>query len=277
MWGAGYGGQARIDGDQAVGSQTTTTRAYGLAVGADYRPSPWTTFGFAVSGGATNWGLAKALGSGKSDTFQAGAYAAARLGGAYLTAAAAYGWHGVSTERTVTIAGTDRLEARLDAQSWGGRLEAGYRFGTPGFGVTPSAAGQAVALKTPSYSETAPTGANAFALSYGAQTTTMSRSELGSWVDSLALLDGGASLLLRARGAWAHNFNTERTINAFFQTLTGTSFTVGGAAPAVDTALVSAAAELRLASGWSFGAKFDGEFGRGTTSYAGTGTVRVAW
>jgi outer membrane autotransporter protein len=277
MWGAGYGGQARTNGDDVVGSQTTTTRAYGLAVGADYRPSPFTTFGFAVSGGATNWGLANAFGSGKSDTFQAGGYAAARLGGAYLAGAAAYAWHGVSTERTVTVVGTDRLEARIDAQSWGGRVEAGYRFGTPTFGVTPYAAGQAVALKTPSYSETSPNNANAFALAYAGQTTTISRSELGSWIDGVAILDAGASVLVRTRVAWAHNFNTDRNINAFFLTLPSTSFTVGGAAPAVNTALVSGAAELRLASGWSIGAKFDGELGRGTTSYAGTGTVRVAW
>jgi autotransporter-associated beta strand protein len=277
MWGAGYGGQARFNGNDVVGSQTTTSRAYGLAVGADYRPSPFTTFGFAVSGGATNWGLANAFGSGKSDTFQAGGYAAARLGGAYLAGAAAYAWHGVSTERTVTVIGTDRLEARLNAQSWGGRVEAGYRFGTPGFGVTPYAAGQAVVLKTPSYGETSPTGANAFALDYGGQTTTMSRSELGSWIDGVAVLDAGANLLLRTRVAWAHNFNTDRNISAIFLTLPGTSFTVGGAAPAVNTALVSGAAELRLASGWSIGGRFDGEFGRGTSSYAGTGTVRVAW
>jgi hypothetical protein len=39
----------------------------------------------------------------------------------------------------------------------------------------------------------------------------------------------------------------------------------------------AAAAELRLTNGVTFIGKFDGEFAAGSSTYAGTGTVRVAW
>ena len=57
----------------------------------------------------------------------------------------AYGWHDVTTDRTVAIAGLDQLQGRYNANSLGGRAEAGYRFHTPrmGVGLTPYAAGQA--------------------------------------------------------------------------------------------------------------------------------------
>ena len=47
--------------------------------------------------------------------------------------------------------------------------------------------------------------------------------------------------------------------------------------PSKDIALASAGAELRLANGVTLGANFDGEFADGSSTYAGTGTVRVAW
>jgi len=41
--------------------------------------------------------------------------------------------------------------------------------------------------------------------------------------------------------------------------------------------LVSVAAELPLASDVSLMAKFDGDFGSGSQTYAGTGTLRYIW
>jgi hypothetical protein len=41
--------------------------------------------------------------------------------------------------------------------------------------------------------------------------------------------------------------------------------------------VATAGAELRLANGWGFMGKFDGEFGNGTQTYVGTGRVRYVW
>jgi hypothetical protein len=50
----------------------------------DYCFTRDTVFGLALAGGGTRWDLAQGLGGGKSDAFQAGAYAANRSGPAYL-------------------------------------------------------------------------------------------------------------------------------------------------------------------------------------------------
>ena len=74
VWAAGYGGAQITDGNAGLGSTSTTSRIYGVAVGADYRLSPATLAGFALAGGGTSFSVANALGSGRSDLFQAGAY-----------------------------------------------------------------------------------------------------------------------------------------------------------------------------------------------------------
>jgi uncharacterized protein with beta-barrel porin domain len=62
-----------------------------------------------------------------------------------------------------------------------------------------------------------------------------------------------------------------------FQTLPGASFIVNGAAPAANSALASAGAELRFANGISLLGKFDGEFAAHSSTYGGTGAIRYAW
>ena len=52
---------------------------------------------------------------------------------------------------------------------------------------------------------------------------------------------------------------------------------VNGAAQARDSALTTAAFDIRWPSGWSAGATFEGEFSDVTRSYAGKGVVRYAW
>jgi len=277
-WAAGFGGALNIDGDASVGSHDNDITAAGITAGADYRLSPDTVLGFALAGGNTRWSLSDGLGSGRSDVFQAGLYASHRIGPAYLSGALAYAWHSASTSRTVTVSGSSTLEGDFHPQLFGGRAEAGYRFGNARFGVTPYAAGQVQEIDMPAYSESATSGSNAFALGYASQSTTISRSELGLWSDyRLALMHADAPVTLRARVAWAHNFHTDRQLTAGFQTLPGTSFTVDGASPDSDLALVSAAAEAVLLHGVTLTAKFDGEFGSHTEGYAGTGELRVNW
>ena len=277
MWGQGFGGYNRTDGDVTAGTSDTTARAYGFAAGADYRVTSRTTLGFALAGGETRWSLAQGLGGGKSDVFQAGLYGSHSFGAAYVSGALAYAWHDTTTDRTVTVSGTDMLRAQFDAHNFGGRLEAGYRIATRHVGITPYIAGQVQTFRTPSYSEAAVSGANTFALSYNSRSVTATRFELGSWFDKLLALNNGNAILLRGRAAWAHDEGGNGGISAAFQTLPGSSFTVNGAAPPRDLALVSAGGELRLRNGISLGAKFDGEFASRSQTYAGTGTVRYAW
>ena len=198
------------------------------------------------------------------------------IGAAYLSGALAYGWQDVTTNRTVTIAGADQLQARFSANAYSGRIEGGYRFVTPWMGLTPYAAAQFTAFDLPAYAESVLTGSNAFAVSYGARSSTDTRSELGLRADrSFALTD--AILTLRGRAAWVHDFNPDRAIGATFQALPGASFVVNGAAQARDAALTTASAEMKWLNGFSVAAAFEGEFSNVTRSYAGKGVVRYAW
>ncbi|HEY8335228.1 MAG TPA: autotransporter domain-containing protein, partial [Tardiphaga sp.] len=274
VWAAGFGGSQTTQGNSALGSAAATDRVYGAAVGADYRISPATLAGFALAGGGTSFGLADRPGSGRSDLFQAGAFVRHAAGPAYLSAALAYGWQDVTTDRSAT--GADRLLAQFNPNAFSGRLESGYRLATPAGGLTPYAAGQFTTLYLPAYAEQAAAGPGTFALSYSARDVTASRSELGLRSDASAAVGDGL-FTLRGRLAWAHNFNTDRTIGTTFQTLPGASFVVAGAAQAHDSALTSASAEMQFASGLSLAATFEGEFSDVSRFYAGKGVVRYAW
>ena len=275
-WGGAYGGSNRTSGDLAVvGSHDLSARAAGFAGGLDYHLSRESVVGFALAGGGADWSLAQGLGGGRSDAFQAGVYGATRAGPAYLAAALAYTNHWMSTDR-FAFAG-DHLTASFNAQSLGARVESGYRFATVYGGVTPYAAIQAQSFHTPSYTETGVIP-NGFALTFNGRDATDTRSELGARFDRiLALYPNNAVLALRGRVAWAHDWVSDPTLAAVFQTLPGASFIVNGAAPAKNSALTSAGAELRLANGVILLGKFDGEFASHSSTYAGTGTVRYTW
>ena len=277
-WASAFGGGQITDGNAATGSSTTTSRIFGVAAGADYWLSPATVAGFALAGGGTGFSVASG-GSGRTDLLQAGAFIRHTAGSAHVSAAAAYGWHDVTTDRSVTIQGIDQLRARFVADSFSGRVEGGNRYVAPwfgGLGLTPYAAAQVTLTRLPAYAETVVSGTNAFALSYQAKDVTAPRTELGLRSDkSFAVND--AVLTLRGRAAWAHDFNPVTAASATFQALPGASFVVNGAAGAREAALTTAAAELKWLNGFALAATFEGGFSAVTRSYAGKSVASYRW
>jgi uncharacterized protein with beta-barrel porin domain len=69
-------------------------------------------------------------------------------------------------------------------------------------------------------------------------------------------------LTLRGRAAWAHDFK-DRSIGATFRSRPA-SFVVNGAGRASESALTTAAVEMKWLNGWSTAATFEGEFSEGT-------------
>ena len=250
-----------------------TNHVYGGAVGFDYRLTPETMLGFALGGAGTTFGLANGLGGGRSEVFQAGLYGRHTSGPAYISGALAWGWQDITTNRTVFANG---YRANFDANAITGRLEGGWRFAYGASGITPYAAGQVTGFFLPGYAETLVAGVNTFALAYAGKDVTASRTELGLRGDT-SFTAADAIVTLRGRAAWAHNFNTDRSISALFQTLPASGFTVFGASPAQNSALVSAGAEAKWLNGFSVAATFEGEFSGRTESYAGKGTLRYQW
>jgi uncharacterized protein with beta-barrel porin domain len=264
VWGSAFGGTSKTNGDPLVGSNSLTAGEFGFAAGADYRATPNAIVGFALAGG-------------RSDAFQFGLYGKSNVGPAYVSGALAFANHWFSTNRTAL---GDQLTASFEGQSYAARAEAGYRFGLPAaahasLGITPYAALQTQLLRTPNYSEIALSGGGV-GLSYNAMSATDTRSELGARFDNIQFV-GSMPLILRARLAWAHDFVNNPALSAVFQALPGSSFIVNGATLPSDSAIVAAAAELRINGNWSLSAKFDGEFASNSQTYAGTGTLRYRW
>jgi uncharacterized protein with beta-barrel porin domain len=272
-WGSAYGGANATNGNAAAGTSNVNAQTFGFAGGMDYHLSPDTVVGFALAGGGTNWGLANALGGGRSDASQAGVYGFTHAGPAYLAGALAFANHWFTTNRSAL---GDALTANFAGQSYGARLEGGYRYAVlPTLGVAPYAAVQAQDFRTPTYSETDQTGGG-LGLTFASMNATDFRTELGTRLDAPTLV-AGMPLILRGRVAWAHDFVNNPTLGAAFQALLGGSFIVNGAAIPQNSALTSVGAELFLTQRWTLLAKFDGEFANGSQTYAGSGTLRYTW
>ena len=194
------------------------------------------------------------------------------FGAAYLAGAFDFSNHWFSTSRGVL---GEQLTASFIGQSYGGRLEGGYRWLVlPAVGITPYGAVQAQSFHTPSYNETNQAGG--FGLTYAAKDASDVRTELGARFDDPTLLYG-KPLILFGRVAWAHDFVDNPTLSAAFESLPGAGFTVFGARTVHDSALTSAGAKLFLSPNWMVMAKFDGEFAPKSETYASTGTLRYTW
>ena len=173
-----------------------------------------------------------------------------------------------STDRYVTVAGTDHLTADFSANSIGGRIEGGYRFAVPtgfdasDFGITPYGAVQVQAFRTPSYSETAVSGSSIFALSYDARTTTTTRTELGGWVDKSFALDRGNRLSFFGRAAWAHDWYSEPSVRRGIPVFAGVEFHANRRRASSRFRLVDGRIGIVMRNGWSMMAKFDTELSK---------------
>lgn len=273
LWGGVYGGAANLPGSASKGSHDTDTNVGGIAAGWDYNVADETRVGIAIAGGQTNWDLDSNLGSGDSTFFQLGAYGTQHFGATYLSLAAAYAWHSMSTERRVGIDGTEKLDADFDASNLAGRIEAGHRFATgEQLGLTPYAALQAQAVYMPGYDE----NGGSFALDYNANTATALRTELGVGIDTALGADPSVARVF-GRGAWAHDWNSDAKVQASFASLDMSTFTVNGAEAPDNIALVTAGAEFGLTDATVLAATFDGEFADGYQSYAGSLTLTYSW
>ena len=156
-----------------------------------------TVVGFALAGAGTSWGLANALGTGRSDALQAGVYGINWFGPAYLAGALSFSNHWFTTNRSAL---GDEMTATFVGQSYGARIEGGYRYAVlPAFGVTPYGAVQFQDFRTPAYSESqSDLTSGGFGLSYNAMYATDVRNELGPRFERPRLSTASRSLFTGA-------------------------------------------------------------------------------
>lgn len=277
VWGAAYGSHSRADGDGAIGSHDRTVRTGNIAGGFERRLSPDAVIGVAMSGGSASFRLSDGLGSGRGDIVQGGAYGTWRFHGYYLAASLAASYFDVSSDRSVTLPVASQLAASYGATGLGARIESGRRFIQAGYGVTPFVAVQVNSVRTDAYNERVVGGSPLAALGYNAETTSRLRSEVGATFDGRFAAMLGGALHWYGRVAWAHEYSRENSIVAAFQSLPGSTFSVQGAAPFSNAALLAGGMRWNFANGLSLHGKIEGEFAGNVTTYNANAVLRKTW
>jgi outer membrane autotransporter protein len=160
---------------------------------------------------------------------------------------------------------------------FGGSLETGYRLRSGSFEATPFAGLQFGTLESEGYEERK-TGENPLlGLAYSGRSITSVPTFLGLQLKAETTFESGAKLSAWVRGAWKHEWHTDRSVKASFLTAPGYDFVVQGAQPDKDALRASAGLKLQYDANVALFAGFSGDFARSGQGYMGTAGIQVAW
>lgn len=163
VWGSVYGGHTGISADTTTGAASLSSNAMGFAGGVEAMLGDELLAGASVGLGYQTF--KSEGGNGTSRDVMLGLYGRKNFGQGYISGALGYGWHAVTTKRSVTLSGADVLTGKFTAGNFAGRAEGGYRLALDReIGLTPFAAFSGENFHTPAYAETAASGSANFAL-----------------------------------------------------------------------------------------------------------------
>jgi autotransporter-associated beta strand protein len=276
VWGGVEGGHAWQSADASTGAAKYSASHVGFSGGADMRVNDGTLIGADAAFGSQT--MHSAGSTGDSTDWALGLYAHQAVGGqGYLAASFAYGGHAIDAKRTLTISGTDVLEAKPNADEYGGRIEGGWRMPMGDFALVPFAAFAGSHLSMPAFSETAISGSSNFALSYAAMGTSLLHTELGATGEQDYGWSDDATLHARLRAAWAHELNGAPSVTASFLGLPGASFQIQGARPIADALQLGLDLDVVSKSGLSYGVNVKDETGSSGGAVAAGAHLGWAW
>ncbi len=277
-WLSGIGSTGSVLGDGNASSLTYTLG--GTAFGIDYRLDPRFLVGIAGGYvGGTQW-VNGFSGTGNVDALSVALYGSFTQGGFYADALVGYANARNRMQRVVSIPGlaTGIASGDTSANQFLGQFETGYRFdlGFPAkTSITPFGRLQVGSSNQAGFSES---GTNLFNLAFQSQTTTSVRTTIGADFAARFDVGGGRPLDIGLRLGWLHEFaDTARPITAAFAAAPGQPFTVSGATPQRDSAVVGFSAATPISDRASLFASYDGEVGGGTTNHAGRVGFRLTW
>jgi outer membrane autotransporter protein len=281
IWISAFGGTDDVAGKpDPSGSHEFKSNVAGIVGGANWMLTPNFTLGAAVSAGYSNFHLVGDVGTGKANTLQGAVYGLVRFSPHfYGSFAAALARDSITTDRVLTISGTDDLRGKLSALMYGGRYETGILLNWAT--LYAAIAGELSAL--PAYSETALSGASTFSLRYAARTTADGSLEVGvrqgidvdftpRWV-----LTSNGMLHLSDRLAWQHGFSGDSAASATFVALPSSEFTIYHAKAGNDSLLFSLGANLEFDGGFCLNAHLDSALSPRSQSYTGFAGLGYAW
>ncbi len=277
-WASALGGLGSVLGD---GNASTLTYNFGgAAAGLDYRFDPR----FLVGLGAgythgTQW-VNSFMGQGWSDSVSVAAYGSFTQSNFYLDALAGYAYFNNQLQRQILIPGLQQRTATgsTGANQFLGQAEGGYKVDVyaPAMAtITPFGRLQISSVTQNAFSES---GAQSLSLNVAQQTTNSLRTTIGADLASSIGLGNERKLDVAVRLGWQHELaDTGRPITAAFAGAPGNSFTVFGATPARDAAVVGLQAITNIAEATQVYLRYDGGVGGGTDNHALMAGLRMSW
>jgi autotransporter-associated beta strand protein len=278
VWGGAVGGTGTIAGNDNAG--TFTYSVGGFSGGLDRKITPNFLAGVTVgylTGGQWTGGFE---GRSVTDTVQAGLYGSFMQGPVYVDALAAYAYNSNQLWRAINIPGLQPRTAygQASANQFLGQLEGGWRVdlgGAPGYFVTPFALLQGSVLTQNGFTES---GAQSLNLSVAQQTTSSLRTIFGAQLG--AAMDVGLRdrIAAQLRFGWSHEYSdTARPVTASFAGAPSVPFTVFGAAPTRDGAVIGFSASTAVAEAMGVYLRYEGNIAGQDSSHALTAGLRMTW
>jgi outer membrane autotransporter protein len=277
-WASALGGLGSVLGD---GNASTLTYNFGGgAAGIDYRFDPRFLAGIGVGyTHGTQW-VNSFMGQGWSDSVSVAAYGSFTQAGFYLDALAGYAYFNNQLQRQILIPGLQQRTATgsTGANQFLGQVEGGYKldvYAPAAATITPFGRLQISSVTQNAFSES---GAQSLSLNVAQQTTNSLRTTIGADLASSIGLGNERKLDFAVRLGWQHEFaDTGRPITAAFAGAPGNSFTVFGATPARDSAVVGLQATTTIAAATQVYLRYDGGVGGGTDNHALNVGLRFTW
>ena len=259
-------------------SSTLTYNVGGAAAGIDYRFDPRFLVGLGVGyTHGTQW-VNSFTGQGWTDLVSVAAYGSFTQAGFYADALAGYAYFNNQMQRQIQIPGLQQRTASgsTGANQFLAQVETGYKLGVWDMAsVTPFARFQTSSTTQNTFTES---GANSLNLNVAQQTTNSLRTVLGAEFGSSIPLGSERTLGLSLRLGWQHEYAyTGRPITASFAGAPSASFTVYGATPTRDAAIVGFSAMTNVAAATQLYLRYDGELASGTDNHALTAGLRMSW
>ena len=276
-WMSGLGGVGSIGGSSNAGALSYSFG--GAAVGVDYHLDPRFLVGLAVGYSSGRQSVSGFQGPGTSDNYSVALYASFAQGGFYADALAGYAYADNRQQRVIQIPGlaTRYASGSTGASMFLGQIEAGYRIPVDNasrLSLTPFARFQTVAASQRAFTEW---GADSLNLAVQQQNTTSVRTVLGA--DFAANLPmGDRTLDFALRLGWAHEYaDTGRPMTAAFAGAPTVPFTVYGAQPLRDAAVIGLNLGTRITDSISAYIRYDGELNGRDDTHAFSAGFRLTW
>jgi uncharacterized protein with beta-barrel porin domain len=274
-WASGYGVSGGVAGDGNAHDLGYTLG--GTAFGLDYRVAPDLVVGGAFGYMRSDATLSGLSGRATANIYQGAAYASYAPGRFYLDGLLGYAHGNETVTRSIAFTGLSRnATGETSANQFLAALETGFANRLDGTTVlTPYAGLQASTAIQDSFVES---GAGGLDLAVAGQTTSSLRSILGGKLAKTVETSWERPLALELRVGWAHEFvNDDRAVTASFVGVPGAAFTVQGAKPGRDSALIGLAAQTALNDQSSIFLRYDGDINGADNAHAITGGIRITW